>query len=55
MMLIVTDRPGRLGGDDLYAVQREGDGWGNGKWLYFTSHRNGTGDVLRVPMPDRIR
>jgi hypothetical protein len=76
MILVVTDRPGGLGGDDLYAVSRRGTEWGSpvhlpapinsheyeygpalspdGRWLYFTSHRNGTGDIYRVPMTVRV-
>jgi len=71
MILVVTDRPGGLGGDDLYVLRREGRGWSepvhlpaplnsheyeygpwlspDGRYLYFTSHRGGTGDILRVP------
>jgi len=76
MVLVVTDRPGGLGGDDLYALTRQGTSWGapvhlpapinsneyeygpafspDGRWLYFTSHRGGTGDIYRVPMTLRV-
>jgi hypothetical protein len=72
MILVVTDRPGGLGGDDLYTLVRQGAAWGapvhlpapinsneyeygpalspDGRWLYFTSHRGGTGDIYRVPV-----
>jgi hypothetical protein len=76
MILVVTDRPGGLGGDDLYLLAREATGWStpvhlpapinseeyeygpalspDGRWLYFTSHRGGTGDIYRVEMRTRV-
>jgi hypothetical protein len=73
MILVVTDPPGGLGGDDLLFARMEGDTWtaptlldgsintpeyeygptvSPDGWLYFTSHRDGTADVWRVPLAD---
>lgn len=71
MILVVTDHPDGLGGDDLYLSRHDGDGWSppenlgpgintaeyeygptvspDGAFLYFTSHRNGSADVYRIP------
>jgi hypothetical protein len=70
MILVITEHPSGLGGDDLFLVRRMGDGWGepehlpapinsseyeygptlspDGRWLYYTSHRDGTADVYRI-------
>ncbi|MGD8276996.1 MAG: hypothetical protein PVH00_03170 [Gemmatimonadota bacterium] len=70
MILVVTDHPEGLGGDDLFVLRRTADGWSaprhlaapintdeyeygpsisaDGEWLYFTSHRGGSGDIYRV-------
>lgn len=72
MILVVTDRPGGFGGDDLYLSRDDGSGWSppenlgpgintaeyeygptlspDGAFLYFTSHRNGSADVYRIPV-----
>ncbi len=72
MILVITDHPSGLGGDDLYLVKREGERWGeprnlgdiinspeyeygpsvspDGTWLYYTSHRDGSANVWRVPL-----
>ncbi len=74
MIVAITDHPDGLGGDDLYFVERDGDGWGrprnlgaginsaeyeygpsvspDGAWLYFTSHRDGSAHVYRIPLSE---
>ena len=76
MILVVTDHPDGLGGDDLFVVRRQGDAWGapfhagpqinseeyeygptlsgDGRHVFFTSHRGGTADVYRAPV-ERLR
>lgn len=72
IILVITDHPSGLGGDDLY-VSRVGDGkWStprnlgapinsseyeygpnlspDGEYLYFTSHRRGSGDIFRIAL-----
>jgi hypothetical protein len=77
IILAITDHPEGLGGDDLFLVRRQGDGWAppvhlpapinsgeyeygptlspDGQWLYFTSHRDGTADLFRVPVAALLR
>jgi Tol biopolymer transport system component len=74
IILVVTDPPGGLGGDDLLFTRLDGDMWTaptlfdgavntpeyeygptlspDGRYLYFTSHRDGTADVWRVAVAD---
>lgn len=70
MILVITEDPRGLGGDDLFLVGRAATGWSDpehlpspinsseyeygptlspdGRWLYYTSHRDGTADVYRI-------
>ena len=74
MILVITDHPAGLGGDDLFVVTRTGGGWSeprplpapinsseyeygptlspDGRILYYTSHRDGSADVYRVPVAE---
>lgn len=76
MILVVTGRPGGLGGDDLWISRYVEGKWSelehlpepinsfeyeygptlspDGKWLYFTSHRSGVGDIYRVRLPETL-
>lgn len=71
-IVVITERPDGLGGDDLYLTVPEGNGWSrpeplgapvnsaeyeygpfvtpDGAWLWFTSHRDGSGDLFRIPV-----
>ena len=79
MILVITDHPQGLGGDDLFVSVRRNGVWSSpvnagaplnsaeyeygptvspdGRWLYYTTHRGGSADVVRVPIStlDRLR